>query len=81
MYNDVAEAKDVAAVAAVAPNDTAALGSTSPLARALPMTALASRIIHQADWIAGRLSGRFDVTDENNALKTGYDPVARRWPS
>ncbi|KGM33554.1 FGGY-family carbohydrate kinase, partial [Inquilinus limosus] len=38
------------------------------------------RVLHQADWIAGRLSGRFDVTDENNALKTGYDPAARRWP-
>jgi sugar (pentulose or hexulose) kinase len=38
------------------------------------------RVIHQADWISGRFSGRFDVTDENNALKAGYDPVARRWP-
>jgi hypothetical protein len=38
------------------------------------------RVIHQADWILGRLSGRFDVTDENNALKSGYDPLARRWP-
>ena len=37
-------------------------------------------VIHQADWIAGHFSGRFDVSDENNALKTGYDPVARRWP-
>ena len=25
------------------------------------------RILHQADWIAGQFSGRFDVTDENNA--------------
>ena len=37
-----------------------------------------ARILHQADWIAGRLSGRFDVSDENNALKTGYDPVGAR---
>ncbi len=27
------------------------------------------------------LGGRFDRTDENNALKTGYDPIARRWPA
>jgi hypothetical protein len=40
----------------------------------------AHRIVHQADWIAGKLSGRFDVSDENNALKSGYDPVSRRWP-
>jgi D-ribulokinase len=32
MYNDVAEADDLARVAAVAPKETAALGSTSPLA-------------------------------------------------
>ncbi len=81
MYNDVAEAADLALVAAVAPQETAALGSTSPLARALPMKVANGRIIHQADWIAGRFSGRFDVTDENNALKSGYDPIARTWPA
>jgi hypothetical protein len=80
MYNDVAEAGDLAKVKAVASPETAALGSTSPLARAMPMAANAHRIVHQADWIAGKLSGRFDSSDENNALKTGYDPVARRWP-
>lgn len=77
MYSDLAEPADVATVEAHAPGETAALGGSSPLARALP---LKQRILHQADWIAGRFSGRFDVTDENNALKTGYDPVARQWP-
>ena len=83
MYNDLAERSDVDRIAAIAPDDTAARGGTSPLARALPMRALPglSRIIHQADWIAGRFSGRFDVTDENNALKSGYDPIHRHWPS
>jgi len=33
-------------------------------------------MLHQADWISGKLSGRFDRSDWNNALKTGYDPVA-----
>jgi sugar (pentulose or hexulose) kinase len=80
MYNDVAEAEHVAKVAAVAPPETAALGATSPLARAQAFPATAPRILHQADWLLGRLLGRFDVTDENNALKTGYDPLARRWP-
>jgi sugar (pentulose or hexulose) kinase len=37
-------------------------------------------LIQQADWISGQFSQRFDVTDENNALKLGYDPIARRWP-
>lgn len=81
MYNDIAVAADLAMVAAAAPRDTAALGSTSPLARALPLRGKGLRLLHQADWIAGQFSGRFDVTDENNALKTGYDPVARRWPA
>ena len=81
MYNDVAEPADLAIVAANAPQETAALGSTSPLARALPLRAVGVHILHQADWLAGRFSGRFDVTDENNALKSGYDPVARVWPA
>jgi D-ribulokinase len=82
MYNDVAEEADLTRVAKVASADSAALGATSPLARALPMakTQGAARILHQADWIAGLLSGRFDVSDENNALKTGYDPRTRKWP-
>ncbi len=80
MYNDVADAAQLALVAAVAPKETAALGATSPLARAMEMRSAGNRIIHQADWIIGQLSGRYDVTDENNALKSGYDPVARRWP-
>ena len=77
MYNDLAEPEDVARVVAVAPKETAALGGSSPLARALAMS---GRIVHQADWLLGQFCGRFDVTDENNALKTGYDPVARKWP-
>jgi sugar (pentulose or hexulose) kinase len=80
MYDDVAEAALLKRVAAFAPPETAALGSTSPLARALAMEPSATGVLHQADWIVGKLSGRFDVTDENNALKNGYDPVARRWP-
>jgi sugar (pentulose or hexulose) kinase len=81
MYNDICDATQLALVAAVAPRDTAALGSTSPLARAMELRGTAIRIIHQADWIVGKLSGTYDVTDENNALKSGYDPVARRWPA
>ncbi|MBI2718620.1 MAG: FGGY-family carbohydrate kinase [Rhizobiales bacterium] len=80
MYNDVAEAADLAVVVAVAPRETAALGATSPLARALLLSTRGTRILHQADWLSGRFSGRYDVTDESNALKSGYDPVARAWP-
>jgi sugar (pentulose or hexulose) kinase len=82
MYNDPSAAELAKGLAAHAPLQTAALGATSPLARALTFKDIRGlkRILHQADWIAGRLSGRFDVSDENNALKTGYDPLARNWP-
>jgi sugar (pentulose or hexulose) kinase len=82
MYNDPADADLVARVGAAAPAESAAHGATSPLAKLLAFQDRCgiARMLHQADWIAGRLCGRFDVTDENNALKTGYDPVARRWP-
>ncbi len=80
MYNDLAEPEFVQKVAAVAPAETAALGGTSPLARAMMMPANYRRIIHQADWIAGQVCGVFDVSDENNALKSGYDPRTRVWP-
>jgi D-ribulokinase len=77
MYNDLADPEDVGRVKAVAPVETAALGGSSPLARALSMK---GRVVHQADWVMGQLCSRFDVTDENNALKSGYDPVLRQWP-
>jgi len=82
LYNDCADDAAVAAVGRVASARAAVHGSTSPLARAarLQRAAGVTRIIHQADWIAGQFSGRFDISDESNALKTGYDPVARAWP-
>ncbi|MEY3083324.1 MAG: hypothetical protein RJA94_3309 [Pseudomonadota bacterium] len=81
MYNDVCDAANLAKIAAVAPRDTAALGGTSPLARAMELVGQGTRILHQADWVLGKFSGRYDVTDENNALKSGYDPVTRTWPA
>jgi sugar (pentulose or hexulose) kinase len=77
LYSDAAPSVQREAVAAGAPVNSAARGGTSPLARAI---ALRGRVLHEADWIAAQFSGRFDVTDENNALKTGYDPIAGCWP-
>jgi len=36
--------------------------------------------IHAADFIIGKLSGRYDVTDYTNALKSGYDVRKKEWP-
>lgn len=83
MYNDASCAEEAIRVARVAPADSAAHGRSSPLARLLHLqagTPHARHAVHQADWIAGRLCGRFDTADENNVLKLGYDVQARRWP-
>ncbi|MEO5325032.1 FGGY-family carbohydrate kinase [Mesorhizobium sp. CC13] len=83
MYDDkVGDAALLARIAAVIPAESAAHGATSGLAKALVFQDVAgvAKVLHQADWIAGRLAGHFRTTDENNALKTGYDPIDRRWP-
>lgn len=82
MYNDtVSDDQVLDRIAAHAPADSVARGATSALAKALVVQERpnVARLMHQADWISARLSGRFDVSDENNALKTGYDPVNRCW--
>lgn len=86
MYNDARSRAEAAAIAKVAPPESGAHGATSALAKLLHLTGTgatvsAHRAVHQADWIAGRLAARHGVSDENNALKLGYDPVARCWPN
>ncbi len=82
LYGDPADPECVNAIAAVAPVASPARGHASPLGRAMALRRLPDlcHILHEADWIAGRLCGRFGFSDENNALKTGYDPVVRAWP-
>ncbi|RMH48908.1 MAG: carbohydrate kinase [Alphaproteobacteria bacterium] len=83
MYDDaVADAGIVAAIEAAAPRRTAARGASSGLARAIVLQDRPGvrAIRHQADWIAGLLAEAPPPSDESNALKTGYDPMARRWP-
>lgn len=85
MYNDRRARREAERIAAVAPAESAAHGAGSGLAKALylsahPDTPSTARIQNQADWIAGRLRGEFGTSDENNALKLGYDPVRRSWP-
>lgn len=81
MYNDPClDPGILAAIDRAAPPDSAARGATSALARALILSRLGpARLVHQADWIAGQFSGRW-VSDENNALKTGFPPGAAGWP-
>lgn len=84
MYNDVCEDQSVLdKITAVAPRNTAAHGASSGLAKAIVLarTYGCVRIQHEADWIASCLSGSPGISDQNNALKTGYDPVSQSWPA
>ncbi len=86
LYDDARATDAAARIVAVAPPDSATRSATSSLAKLLylldqPGYALARHALHQADWIAGRLMGRYTHSDENNCLKLGYDPVAGTWPA
>lgn len=37
--------------------------------------------IHASDYIVGRLSGQYHITDYTNVLKSGYDLNALEWPA
>ncbi len=39
-----------------------------------------ARLLHQADLVTWRLTGRQAASDTGHSLKTGYDLVAERWP-
>ena len=85
MYNDNRAATEAARIAALAPQHSAAHGTGSGLAKLLWLlrhTDLPEgvRVHSQADWLGGRLSGRLGLSDANNMLKLGYDPLAGRWP-
>ena len=85
MYDDTRAGTEAIAIADVASDTSAARGASSALAKLLFLQrhygdADAAFALHQADWISGRLRGHYGFSDENNCLKLGYDPVARRWP-
>jgi sugar (pentulose or hexulose) kinase len=85
LYDD-ARAFDAAKhIEAVAPQNSGAHGVTSSLSKWLQWQAEGlpnnARVVHATDWLLGQLCGVYGVTDENNALKLGYDPVQRVWPA
>lgn len=85
MYDDTRGGDSLAAIRQAAPADNPVLSASSSLAKLLYLGKALEHsdyiALHQADWIMGRLSGRYPLSDENNCLKLGYDPQSRRWPS
>lgn len=84
LYNDrCTDPAALGAIAAAAPAGSPALGGTSPLGKAIELAHRPGtvRILHQADWVASRLGDGIVASDENNALKTGYDLETESWPA
>ena len=84
MYNDSRARDEAHRIGQIAPDDSAVHGATSGLAKLLYLQKhypQACHALHQADWIAGKLCNRFDFSDANNALKTGYDVIQNQWPA
>jgi sugar (pentulose or hexulose) kinase len=86
MYNDARSHKEAEIIAATVPPESGAHGASSALAKLMwlqkqGLPANTRHALHQADWIAGQLMGKFGISDENNCLKLGYDIINRRWPN
>ncbi|MCW9013986.1 MAG: FGGY-family carbohydrate kinase [Gammaproteobacteria bacterium] len=83
MYNDASCEQQARLIEKFAPTNSAAHGNSSGLAKILYLKTQhteAQHALHQADWIMGKLCDNFKISDENNALKSGYDPVIGNWP-
>jgi len=85
MYNSAGFDAEAAVIDAHAPEIHITKGANSALARALHLygedtQSRAVHLLHQADFVTAKLLGRGGVSDDNNALKLGFDPAARRWP-
>ena len=92
MYNDARSEPYVLAVRRSAQDLETRLGYAFNASFALPkllwlqkerpeIAANTRHYIHATDFIAGRLTGDYAVTDYSNALKTGYDLLNHEWPA
>lgn len=85
LYNDSRAQWQSKRIADVAPDNSAAHGTASGLSKLNYLQKTLSlpnqyHLLHQAAWINFKLGAPVGISDENNALKTGYDPVAQQWP-
>ncbi|MGV6809411.1 MAG: FGGY-family carbohydrate kinase [bacterium] len=87
MYYEACATTEAQHITPVAPTQSDAHGASSSLAKLLYLLKkqpLSSHphyyALHQADWISAKLSATYGYSDENNALKLGYDPIKRRYP-
>lgn len=86
MYNSSGFTAEAEAIARHAPDPHITRGSGSALGRMMRLQAedpdaRAEHMLHQADFIVAKLMEQGGFSDENNALKTGYDPGTKSWPT
>jgi sugar (pentulose or hexulose) kinase len=86
MYNSSGFMAEAEAIARYAPDPHITRGSGSALGRMMRLQSedpddRAEYMLHQADFISAKLMGQGGWSDENNALKTGYDPEIQSWPA
>ena len=85
MYDSGSFDSESARIDMYAPPSHIARGSGSALARAMRLVVedadgRACHLLHQADFIAAKLTGCGGHSDHNNSLKTGLDPATGSWP-
>lgn len=85
MYDDQRSTAALTNLAVAAPPECPVHSASSSLAKLLYLretygTSRDSLVVHQADWIIGRLSGRFGRSDWNNCLRLGFNPEKECWP-
>lgn len=85
LYNTAGFAAEAAQIEGHAEQGSITRGSSSALARMLRLQLLdadqrATHLLHQADYVAAKLAGRTCGSDDNNALKLGWDPATQSWP-
>lgn len=78
MYNE--PVTDTESLAALTARGFSTIAQGAP-GRAFHLNRIApvARIVTQADWLSGHFSGRYDISDDNNTLKIGFDPESRVW--
>ncbi|OUR85358.1 hypothetical protein A9Q92_08260 [Methylophaga sp. 42_8_T64] len=86
MYNDARAINEAELIKQYAPAESGAHGASSGLAKLLHLQhdfdlTANCKLLHQADWINAQLGADLAVTDYNNALKSGYDPINLCWPT
>ncbi len=85
MYNDARATREAQRFAGIAAQDSGAMGASSSLAKVLWLqnnvqTPDTVHIQHQADWLSGKLTGRFGHSDYHNVLKLGFNPQTDTFP-